>query len=104
MPVGRRFTRTSRFCRSPEVASRTIADEVLVVPIRRNPMEKLGIYSLNPTASFLWKKLDGGCTVGVLARQLCARYQVDPARARADVETFLQDMLSAGAVTMRSEG
>jgi hypothetical protein len=104
MLVGRKITAASRFCHSPDVACRTIANEVLVVPIRKNPREKLGIYSLNQTASFLWEKLDGRRTVGEMARQLCARYEVDPKRARADVEMFLRDMLAAGTVTRRSEG
>jgi hypothetical protein len=46
------------FCQSGLVASRQIGDQTLLVPIMIKAGEPHGLYTLNPTASVLWKLLE----------------------------------------------
>jgi len=65
-----------RFRHSKEVASRKIADEVLLVPIRTSAQQKLGVYTLNATASWLWEMMDGSVTCAQLADAMSSSAEV----------------------------
>jgi len=87
-----------RFRHSEEVASRKILDEVLLVPIRTSAKQKLGVYTLNETASWLWEMMDGSVTCAQLADAMTGRFEVDSEQAKKDVEVLCQDLLSFGAI------
>ncbi len=46
----------------------------------------------NPTASLLWRALSEGTTRAKLISALTEKYDIDDARAAADVEAFLVDL------------
>jgi hypothetical protein len=93
-----RISPEDRFRHSEEVASRKILDEVLLVPIRTSSKQKLGVYTLNETASWLWEKMDGSVTCAQLVDAMTGRFEVDPGQARRDVEVLCRDLLSCGAI------
>jgi hypothetical protein len=84
--------------RSDGVACRKISDEILLVPIRTSPQQKLGVYTLNRTASILWECLDSACSVEDLICVLIDRFSIDPEMAKNDVLTFCRELLSFGAI------
>lgn len=83
---------------SAAVAFRKIVDEVLLVPIRKTPQEKLGIYTLNRTGAFLWELIDGVRTFADLVGALTERFEVSRTKAHADAKAFFTDLLSCGAL------
>jgi hypothetical protein len=93
-----RISPEDRFRHSEEVASRKILDEVLLVPIRTSSKQKLGVYTLNETAAWLWEKMDGSVTCAQLVDAMTGRFEVDPGQARRDVEVLCRDLLSCGAI------
>ena len=97
-----RINAEDRFRHSEEVASRKIADEVLLVPIRTSSKQKLGVYSLNETASWLWERMDGTRSFDQLVEAMTGRFEVDSEQARRDVEVLCQDLLSFGAIVEAS--
>jgi hypothetical protein len=48
----------------------------------------------NPTATLLWRALAGGTTRANLISALTDEFDVDDARAAADVDAFLQELRS----------
>ena len=54
--------------------------------------------ALNPTALALWELCDGQTAVTEMVDAVCALFEVDPDRARADVESALTDMVAAGVI------
>lgn len=48
--------------------------------------------SINPSGAALWPALVDGATVDELVEMLLARFDVDPPRARADVDAFVGDL------------
>ena len=93
-----RINPEDRFRHSEEVASRKIADEVLLVPIRTSASQKLGVYTLNETAAWLWEMMDGSVTCAQLVDAMTERFEVDSEQAEKDVEILCQDLLSFGAI------
>jgi PqqD family protein of HPr-rel-A system len=56
---------------------------------------------LNRTGRLLWEMLvDGPCTVVALTERLTAHFGVEPERAEADVDRFLDELRTAGLVSV----
>jgi hypothetical protein len=92
-----------RYRRTASLAFRRILDEVVLVPIRVDAREALGAYHLNPSAAVLWEALETPCGLEALAARLCARFEVDPDRARVDARACLEELVSLGAVERVTE-
>ncbi|MBN2494508.1 MAG: PqqD family protein [Deltaproteobacteria bacterium] len=90
---------STRLARSDRVATRWIGDEVLLVPIRSDPGEPVGLYTLNRTAAAIWELVDGSRTLADLASAICARFEVAADQALRDVLACCADLLRMGAVT-----
>ena len=93
-----------RYQHSDGIASRRVEDEVLLVPIRTDPRQKLGVYTLNRVGAVVWELLDGLRSVSQVAENLCQRFEIDMQIARRDTETFCQALLSFGAIELVSAG
>lgn len=91
-------TSPTRFARAPDVVSRRIRGEHVLVPIRRSSAALDSLYTLNATAGFIWEKAGDGVDPATLARELAATYEVDAATAAADVERTLAELVAAGAL------
>jgi hypothetical protein len=77
------------------VASRQIDGEALLVDLQRSTLQVL-----NPVGARLWDLIDGRRTVADLAEVLCAEYAVGLEQARADVQTFCEDLLHRNMLTV----
>jgi len=75
-----------------------VAGETLIVPVRAKVGDLASIYSFNGTGSLIWKMLESGKTVTELAAAVVCEYEVDPAQAERDVETFVGEMKAVGLV------
>ena len=84
--------------RSRSVVSRVVADEAMVVPIRRGVPDRDSIYTLNGTGARLWGLLERGQTAEQLSRYLEAEYGVTREQALADTESFLAELKEAGLI------
>jgi hypothetical protein len=89
------------FRRGDEYIYRHIAGEHLLVALRRR--EAAPLYALTPTSAFLWELLGAWVTPEALAQALTERFDVSAEGARADVEAFLEQLLSIKAVDVQDE-
>ena len=93
-----RFGPEVSFAHSDQVASRKIADEILLVPIRSSAQEKLGVYTLNGTGVAIWELIDGQRSLFEVVDEVVERFEVEREQALKDTQTFCQDLLSFGAI------
>jgi hypothetical protein len=85
-----------RFVRSRSVASRVVAGETLLVPIRARVGDLASIYSFNGTGSSIWQLLETPKTVDELVAAVAQEYDAEQERVEKDVKEFLSEMLSVG--------
>jgi hypothetical protein len=85
-----------RFIRSRSVASRVVAGETLLVPIRSRVGDLASIYSFNGTGTSIWKLLETPKTVAELVVAVAQEYNAEQERVEKDVKEFLGEMLSVG--------
>lgn len=50
-------------------------------------------WTLNDTASFIWKSIVGGCSADEAAERLSEEFSISKDSARADIEEFLKDCI-----------
>ena len=64
--------------RSQAVIAREVAGETLIIPVRDRVGDLPSIYSLNSTASLIWKLLGSPRTLTQLAIAFAQEYEVEP--------------------------
>ena len=78
------------------VVMRDIAGQTFLVPIRGTLAELQDLFVVNEVGQWVWSRLDGTRSAERLAEEACVEFEVTPEVARADVETFLAEVLDAG--------
>src|SRR5579864_7102551 len=84
--------------RSQAVASRTVAGETLIVPVRGKVGDLASIYSFNHTGSLIWKLLETSRTLPELVAAVAQEFNVEPVQTKNDVTQFVDEMYRAGLV------
>jgi hypothetical protein len=78
--------------KNPDIVSRKIADEVILVPIRRNIGNLENIYTLNKISTFVWELIDGRRNVKEIVDAVRENFEVGPSTAINDVVDFLREL------------
>ncbi len=87
-----------RVRRSSNVVSRVVADEAIVVPIRRGAADLDSIYTFNESGTKLWSLIEKGLDAPALASYLQSEYGLTRAEALTDAEAFVNDLTQEGLV------
>ncbi|MDA8019637.1 MAG: PqqD family protein [Thermoanaerobaculia bacterium] len=82
--------------RTPDVATRRILDETLLVPLRGFVAEQMEIFALNEVAAFVWERLEDGTTERSLVDAVVAEFEVERDRAAEDVAALLEQFRDCG--------
>ena len=81
-----------------DVVSRDIADETILVPVRGKLADMQKIFSLNPTAEYIWKNLDGKMKLNDILKDVIAHFDVDQDEAKKDVFEFVNELINADLI------
>lgn len=92
------------YVREKDVASRSIAGELVIVPVRKGVGELDAIYTLDGVGERIWELLAHPVTVERIVEVVSAEYEVTPEQARADVAELLDDLLAARLIRVAEEG
>lgn len=71
-------------------AKRNIAGSEIVVPVGVEASRFNGMITLNESGGFFWDCFKNDITVDEAVDIVCGEYEVEPDRARADIEKFVQ--------------
>ena len=78
--------------RSPLVAARELGGEMIIMSAADSTL-----FTLNEVATAIWKAADGVTPLReIIEQKVCADYDVVPAVAVADAESFVQELASHG--------
>lgn len=87
-----------RYERNPDFVFRTIVDEAVLVPIRRQVADMDHIYTLNAVGAFVWGRLDGTATFAGLEAAIIDAFAAEPGVVAGDLRDFLLEMETIGAI------
>ena len=74
---------------------RKVADSYVVVPVNKMTLDFNGIINLNETGAFLFELLQKGAEKDELVDKMLGEYDVDRAKAEADIDKFIQKVRDA---------
>ena len=77
---------------------RNVAGANVVLPLGAASVDFNGLLKLNESSVLLWKALEQGTDLDGLVSVLTAEYDVDPAIAHRDIETFLARLEQIGCL------
>lgn len=72
---------------APHAAWRVVEQETIVLDLNTSVY-----FSLNDTASLVWKKLGEGASAPEIAQAVLEAYDVDEKSARADVDALVEEL------------
>lgn len=75
---------------------RQIVGEWIVIAVGGDIAQTRVFLSLNDSGALLWKTLQSGADVRMLASALADAYGIERARAEMDAETFIRQLLDGG--------
>lgn len=84
--------------KSSNVVSRVVADEAIVVPIRRGVADMDSIFTFNEAGTTLWNMIEANCSAAEMSEFLRKEYGLTAERAAADTERFIADLATAGLI------
>ena len=85
------------YCKNPDMVNRKIADELILVPVRKQSADLNAIYLLNETAGFIWELIDQR-SFEEIARIVNGAYDGGLETIQDDVRFFLEQLVQIGAV------
>ena len=68
---------------------RTVAGNVIVVPVGNEKINFNGMITLNKTGEFLWRLLENGAEISDLEKALAEKYGIDISTAQNDTKDFI---------------
>ncbi|PIP14125.1 MAG: hypothetical protein COX49_00255 [bacterium (Candidatus Stahlbacteria) CG23_combo_of_CG06-09_8_20_14_all_40_9] len=78
--------------KNPDIVSRKIADEYILVPIRQNVGDLESIYTLNEVAARIWELIDGKKKVKEIKDKIMEEFEVTPEEIEKDLTELLQKL------------
>ena len=78
--------------KDPDMVSRKIAGEYILVPIRNNVGDLESIYTLNEVAARIWELIDGKRKLSEIKDKIVEEFEVTPEEAEKDLSELLQKL------------
>ena len=97
-------TLASRYERDPNVVSREIAGEQILVPIRKRAVDMAALYVLNETGARIWSLLDGQRSLADVRDLLIEEYDVQPEAAEGDLLEIVGQLQEIGVLKAVANG
>lgn len=80
------------FYRNPDVLSRAIGEETVLVPVRSNIVDVGCLFTVNDTGAFVWMQLEKPRTIEQISEALAEEFEVSIEQAREDVGRFVSQL------------
>jgi hypothetical protein len=89
---------SNTYRKSSQVVERNIRGEHLLVPLMGTSDQLDSLYTLNPTAGFVWESAGQGLPVTEIARRLSEAFKVDFETAQRDVARIIEELVAIHAL------
>jgi len=86
------------FQKDSSIVSRRIADEMVLVPIRRKAGEVECLYTLNEVGARIWELIDGQRSVKALRDALLAEFDINESEAQQDLIELINQLKDIRAI------
>jgi len=90
--------KTTVLRKNPNMVTRVIEGETILLPIYKTSEEINCIYTLNKVASRLWELIDGKRAIAQIKKQALREFDTTPEEVDKEMQKFLKDLKEIKAV------
>lgn len=90
--------KTTVLRKNPNMVTRVIDDETILMPIYKTSDEINCIYTLNKVASRVWEMIDGKKTLAQIKNDILKEFDATPQEIDKEMQDFLKDLKEVKAV------
>lgn len=94
------FSEMELWSRQSDVVTRWVANEFVIIPLKRAKADFQKIFSLNEAGIFLWEQLQSPKNQEELVLALTTNFAVSEQQAQQDVINFLTQLQARNLVTL----
>jgi hypothetical protein len=87
------------FKKNPDMVTRVIDNETILMPVYKTSDEINCIYTLNKVASTVWNMIDGKKTYAQIKKKILAEFDTTEREVENEMEKFLKDLKEIKAVS-----
>lgn len=87
--------------KDPDIVSRKIADEVILVPIRQNVGDLESIYTLKEVGARIWELIDGKRKIYQIRDTILEEFDVTPQKIEKDLAKYIKELEKIGAIKVK---
>jgi hypothetical protein len=85
--------------RATAVAARSLDGEMMIMSAKDSTL-----FTLNPVGTVIWQAADGQTPLAeIVAHRVCTEFDVEPAEALQDAESFVGDLAGRGILIVSEE-
>ncbi len=89
---------TTKLRKNPNMVTRVIDDETILLPIYKTSDEINCIYTLNKVASRVWEMFDGKRALAEIKKQLLKEFDTTPKEINKKLQKLLKDLKEIKAI------
>jgi hypothetical protein len=94
---------TRCYIKEPNLVTRDIVGETIIVPVKSNVGDLDSIYTLNEMGTLIWGLIDGRNSVSQIVDEICSAYDVTPEEAMKDALELLNSLETGGLIRLSDE-
>lgn len=79
-----------KYVKCANFVDKQVGDELILVPLANQVAHMGEVFTLNEVGAYIWQCLEIPLTLSQLVEKLTDAFDVDPDKARNDVEQFLE--------------
>jgi hypothetical protein len=85
--------------RTQEIAARVLDGEMMIMSARDSTL-----FNLNEVGTVIWQAADGATSLEeIVAQKVCLEYDVEPAEALKDAESFVRELAGHGIMLLSDQ-
>jgi len=84
--------------KNPNVVTRVILDETILLPVYKRSSEINCIYTLNKVASRVWEMIDGKKNIAIIKKQVLEEFDATPRESEKGLDKLLGELKKIKAV------
>jgi len=92
------LSETYIYRKKPDIVTRGIAGETLLVPIKGELADLQKVFVLQGVGEFIWGKIDGARDRDSIVQDILEVFDVDLETALQDLQIFIEELSRAGLV------
>lgn len=87
-----------RYKRDPDIISRRIDNEAILVPVKKNIADFEGIFTLNEVGAFVWDLIDPERDIESIKEKVLDEFDISSKEAGRDIAEFVKSLEKTGNI------